>query len=303
MFLFTQNYEQDAINSYAPFVVAPIRAQPALAASELDDFGVGVFGQGTVTFSDRLDLTAGARVDYENKSATLETLLRPGDRACAPRSTPRRASRTSRRRCRAGVPRCSPTRRSMRRSAAATRPAGSTRRLAAGSEAYGEEHTWNFEGGVKTLWAERPRLGQRRGLLHRLGRPAAERARTRPCPAQFYIANVGGAISKGVELEISARAAPGPRPVHRASATRTRGSATAASRAASTSRATRSRTRPTTRPAPACSTRARSARATLHGRADVGVLRRVPVRRPEHARPGRAIRSSTSGSAATRPAF
>jgi iron complex outermembrane receptor protein len=28
-------------------------------------------------------------------------------------------------------------------------------------------------------------------------------------PAQFYIANVGGAVSKGVELEIGARAAPG----------------------------------------------------------------------------------------------
>ena len=25
----------------------------------------------------------------------------------------------------------------------------------AGSEAYGEEHTWNFEGGVKTAWAGR----------------------------------------------------------------------------------------------------------------------------------------------------
>ena len=33
-------------------------------------------------------------------------------------------------------------------------------------------------------------------------------------PAQFYISNVGGAVSKGVELEISARAAPGRRPVH-----------------------------------------------------------------------------------------
>ena len=28
-------------------------------------------------------------------------------------------------------------------------------------------------------------------------------------PAQFYITNIGGAVSKGVELEVSARPAPG----------------------------------------------------------------------------------------------
>ena len=37
----------------------------------------------------------------------------------------------------------------MEPSPAATRPAVSTRRRPAGSEAYGEEQSWNYEGGVK----------------------------------------------------------------------------------------------------------------------------------------------------------
>ena len=77
MFLFTQAYEQDAINSYAPFLFAPFPVSQHTPLSELDDFGLGVFGQGTVTFNDRLDLTAGARLDYEDKSASLETFYDP----------------------------------------------------------------------------------------------------------------------------------------------------------------------------------------------------------------------------------
>ena len=45
-----------------------------------------------------------------------------------------------------------------------------------GSEAYDEEHAWHFEGGVKSTLAG-GKVGQRRQrLLHRLGRPAVERA-------------------------------------------------------------------------------------------------------------------------------
>jgi len=78
----------------------------------------------------------------------------------------------------------------------------------AGSEAYGEEHSWNYEAGVKTSW-----LGNRLSLdaaaflidwsdmQVNVPNPAV--------PAQYYIASVGGARSKGVELELNARALPG----------------------------------------------------------------------------------------------
>ena len=73
---------------------------------------------------------------------------------------------------------------------------------------YGEEFSWNVEGGVKTLWAG-GRVSANAAVFYidwddlqlNIPNPAV--------PAQFYISNVGGAVSKGVELEFGARAAPG----------------------------------------------------------------------------------------------
>ena len=128
VFLFTQAYEQDAINNYAPFVVGAIPGQPAHAAVRRSTTsGSGVFGQGTVTFNDRLDLTAGARFDYEDKSATLENFFEPPILA----GTLGRRRQELLERLAAGgarLPASSRTRRSTRPSGAATRPAGSTRR-------------------------------------------------------------------------------------------------------------------------------------------------------------------------------
>ena len=78
----------------------------------------------------------------------------------------------------------------------------------AGGEAYGEELTTNLEGGVKTLWAD-GRVSLNAAVFSidwddlqlNIPNPAV--------PAQFYIANVGGATSRGVEVELGARAAEG----------------------------------------------------------------------------------------------
>ena len=76
-----------------------------------------------------------------------------------------------------------------------------------GSEAYGEEHAWNLEGGVKTTWAAGPRHRQRR--VFRIDWDDLQLNLPDPdVPAQFYIANVGGATSSGVELELNARVHP-----------------------------------------------------------------------------------------------
>ncbi len=80
LFLFTQSYQQDAVNTLAPFVLSPFVGVPVSQyspVSELDDFGLGVFGQGTVTLKEKLDLVAGMRVDYENKNADLKTFFDP----------------------------------------------------------------------------------------------------------------------------------------------------------------------------------------------------------------------------------
>ena len=82
VFLFTQNYEQNAVNNVAPFTFSPFINVPlaiTLPDAELDDFGVGVYGQGTATIGKRFDLTAGVRVDNEQKDASLSTWVHPVD--------------------------------------------------------------------------------------------------------------------------------------------------------------------------------------------------------------------------------
>jgi iron complex outermembrane receptor protein len=205
VFLFTQNYDQEAINNFAPFLLSPFIAFPVAQyspRSALEDVGVGVYGQGTVTVRERLDLTAGTRVDYEQKDAVLDTFFTP---AIAPPTVVNAD---------ASFASVSPQFSAAYRIAGTQSVYGSVGRgfkaggfnpaSPSGSESYGEERTWNVEGGVKTTWAD--------------GRVAASAAvfwidwddlqlnlPNVAVPGQFYIANVGTASSRGVEFEVNAR--------------------------------------------------------------------------------------------------
>ena len=206
VFLFSQSYEQDAINHYAPFVVAPFAVSQHTPRSALNDFGLGLFGQATVTFGDKLDLAAGARFDYEDKTALLENFFDPlivrAARVEADKSFSNVSPQVS-----AGY------RFQSDKTVYATvgrgyKAGGFNPASPAGNEAYGEELTWNVEGGLKTLWAG-SRISTNAAAFYidwddlqlNIPNPAV--------PAQFYIANVGGAVSKGIEFEVGARAAPG----------------------------------------------------------------------------------------------
>jgi iron complex outermembrane receptor protein len=206
VFLFSQSYEQDAINHYAPFVVAPFAVSQHTPRSALNDFGLGLFGQATVTFGDKLDLAAGARFDYEDKTALLENFFDPlivrAARVEADKSFSNVSPQVS-----AGY------RFQSDKTVYATvgrgyKAGGFNPASPAGNEAYGEELTWNVEGGLKTLWAGN-RISTNAAAFYidwddlqlNIPNPAV--------PAQFYIANVGGVVSKGIEFEVGARAAPG----------------------------------------------------------------------------------------------
>jgi iron complex outermembrane receptor protein len=78
----------------------------------------------------------------------------------------------------------------------------------AGSEAYGEERTWHVEGGVKTLWAN-ARISTNAAIFYINWDDLQLNVPNPAVPAQFYISNVGGAVSRGAEFEVNARAAPG----------------------------------------------------------------------------------------------
>jgi iron complex outermembrane receptor protein len=76
-----------------------------------------------------------------------------------------------------------------------------------GSEAYGEEHAWNLEGGVKTTWAS-GRVMANASVFRINWDDLQLNVPDLTSPAQFYIANIGDATSTGVEAELNARVHP-----------------------------------------------------------------------------------------------
>jgi len=73
-----------------------------------------------------------------------------------------------------------------------------------GSEAYGEEHSWSYEGGVKTLFAD-SRVSVNAGVFYIQWEHLQTNVPNPFVPGQFFIANAGSATSKGVEVELNAR--------------------------------------------------------------------------------------------------
>jgi iron complex outermembrane receptor protein len=208
VFLFTQNYEQDAFNSFSPFVLSQLVMFPVAQHSPqaaLDDAGLGIYGQATATF-DRLDITAGARVDHESKEASLNTFfspaIAPGRLVEAEEGFSNVSPQFS------AAFRFDPNTMAYGVVARGFKAGGFNAASPAGFESYGEEQTWNLEGGVKTTW-----MGGRvmaNAAVFRIDWDDLQLNLPDPfVPAQFYIANVGRALSQGVELDVNARVQPG----------------------------------------------------------------------------------------------
>ena len=207
-FLFTQNYEQLALNDFSPFVLPfidfPVRQISPDA--DLDDFGASLYGQGTFTVNDRLDLIAGARFDHETKKALLESGFDPIIAPPAVVDTEESFSNISPQF--GAAYRVGPAQTVYASAARGFKAGGFNPTSPAGSEAYDEELAWHVEGGIKTSgFNGRVRVNAAvfwidwNDLQLNLPDPVS--------PTQFYISNVGGASSRGVELEMNARAAPG----------------------------------------------------------------------------------------------
>ncbi|MFA5908889.1 MAG: TonB-dependent receptor [Vicinamibacterales bacterium] len=202
---FKQNYDQLAVNTLGAFVLSPQIPFPVAQTSPesaIDSSGVGVFGHGTLTFNDRTDLTVGLRFDHEQSDASLNTFFTP---AIAP---PNQVTAD------ASFSDVSP------QFAVAFRPIAGTSLYASasrgfkaggfnpaalpGSEAYGEEHAWHVEGGVKSTFAG-GKMSASAAVFHIKWDDLQLNVPNPFVPGQFYIANVGGARSRGLEMELAAR--------------------------------------------------------------------------------------------------
>ena len=208
VFVFTQNYEQDAVNTFSPFVLSPFLTFPVSQhspKSALDDRGIGLYGQGTFTISNKLDLVVGARGDRENKKANLNTFFTP-QIAPAMALTPEKTfSDVS--------PQFAVTYRVAPRTAVygtvarGFKAGGFNAASPAGTEAYNQEHSWNYEGGVKTSRFN-DRLSASVAAFYIDWSDLQVNVPNALVPGQFFIDNAAGASSKGVEFELHAQPNP-----------------------------------------------------------------------------------------------
>ena len=206
---FTQGFDQSAFNTLAPFVLSPfipvtvVQTSPQAA---LDDAGVGIYGQATVAFGSRVDVTGGLRFDQEQRDADLLTAFDPAISAPIAVTESRTFKDVS--------PQAAVAVRLTGNSilygnvARAFKAGGFNPVSPADAIVFDEEHALSFEGGVKVHdaggrfsasaaffsidWTD---------LQLNLPMPGA--------PGQYYIDNAGGATSRGVEGEIGVRLVEG----------------------------------------------------------------------------------------------
>jgi iron complex outermembrane receptor protein len=206
VFFFTQNFEQDAVNSLAAGVFAPFPLDMHTPKADLDDAGVGLFGQATMTFADRVDVTGGLRFDYESKKGHLETFFDPAIAAPVVTDEQKSFNRASPQVSLAF--RMTPAAMLYGTYGGGFKAGGFNPAAPAGSETYGEERTWLGEFGVKTTLAG-GRVTANAAVFFLTWDDLQLNVPDLTLPAQFYIANAGSASSKGVEFELNARAVSG----------------------------------------------------------------------------------------------
>ena len=202
---FNQAYEQDAVNTLSPFVLSPQIPFPVAMHSpqaEIDNAGIGLFGRGTFTVNDRIDLTAGLRFDHESSDAVLRTFFEPalpGENVVTAEQSFSDVSPQFAAGYRVN------DRANIYASAARGYKAGGFNPAALpGSESYGEEHAWHVEAGVKSSLAGN-KVAATAAVFFIDWDDLQLNVPNPFVPGQFFIANVGSARSSGFEVDVTAR--------------------------------------------------------------------------------------------------
>jgi iron complex outermembrane receptor protein len=202
---FNQAYEQLAVNTLSPFVLSPFipfAVAQTSPESAIDSAGFGMFAHGTMNYSDVIDLTFGLRFDREHSEAALNTYFTPAIAPANPVAAEQTFSDLSPQFAVAFRP---TTNSSVYASASRGFKAGGYNPAALpGNEAYGEERAWHLESGVKSTLAG-GRVSASAAVFSIEWNDLQLNVPNPFVPGQFYISNVGGARSSGVEFDITAR--------------------------------------------------------------------------------------------------
>jgi iron complex outermembrane receptor protein len=159
-----------------------------------------------MTVNEKIDVIAGARIDYEKKNADLKTFFDP---AVLPSSVLTADDSFSSFSPQVAVAyRLQPDRNVYGTVSRGFKAGGFNPASPAGSEIYDEELSWNLEGGYKSRYAN-GRIAVNAALFFIDWNDLQLNVPNVNVPGQIFIANVGGASSKGFELDVTARPAPG----------------------------------------------------------------------------------------------
>ena len=202
---FNQQYDQDAVNTLSAFVLSPQIGFPVAMHSpeaSIDSAGIGLFGRATLAFNDKADLTAGVRLDHESSDAHLNTFFAPAIAQANVVAAERSFSDVSPQF--AFAYRIQPDHMAYLSVARGYKAGGFNPAALPGSEAYDEEHAWHVEGGFKSTFAGGKAVASA-AIFHINWDDLQLNVPNPFVPGQFYIANVGGARSNGVEFDLNAR--------------------------------------------------------------------------------------------------
>ena len=204
-FVFNTDYRQHAMNDYRAGAVPLITPVPfqQFDNGAIHSTGIGLFGEGTLTFFEKLDLTLGLRWDYEHGDASLDSSNTLGFPPATAQTPSAEFSNVS--------PKLTLayhwTGDLMTYATAQEgfKSGGFNTSAPAGKEAFGSEHSWNYETGIKSSWLDH-RLQANLAAYYinwtdmQLDVPTGS-------PGVYYIDNVGTAYSFGLEGELTAKPA------------------------------------------------------------------------------------------------
>lgn len=224
LLLFTQDYEQDAVNSFSPGGL--YRADQVMPGfppfdsaansrhspeSKLEDRGVGAYGQTTLSVRKKLDIIFGVRADYESKKAELNTYYEIQDPvlplfgiSTAPTSLHLKKSFTDVTPQAALAYHVVPDGMVYGSVSRGYRAGGFNPLSPDGRETYDPETSLNYELGAKTAWFEN-RLSANLAFFYIDWQNLQLNLPMNTVDQQYYIANSGEAYSKGAEVELNAR--------------------------------------------------------------------------------------------------
>ncbi|HWI20039.1 MAG TPA: TonB-dependent receptor [Vicinamibacterales bacterium] len=202
---FNQDYNQDAVNTLSAFVLSPQVNFPVAMHSpeaEITTTRIGLFARGTVTFNEKMDVTAGLRFDRESSDATLNTFMVP---AIAPANVVSAESNFSDVSPQFALAyRFQPEVMGYVSAARGFKAGGFNPAALPGSEAYEEEHAWHTEAGVKATTAG-GKLAASASVFYINWDDLQLNVPNPFVPGQFYISNVGRARSRGFEVDLTGR--------------------------------------------------------------------------------------------------